>query len=85
VTFRKEDKDAIAAAFTDMALHGQGFTRMTPDGIKHIPYDQVKKDYSLESVAFEEWFNKEFGYAPFPATVVSSAAWKAWQESGKRL
>ena len=37
----EKDKEAISAAFDDMAMYGRGFTRMTADGIKHIPYQEV--------------------------------------------
>jgi hypothetical protein len=39
----KKDDEAIADAFADMAMHGRGFTRMTADGIKHIPYGEIMK------------------------------------------
>ena len=38
-----EDDEAIAAAFNDIALYGYGFTRITTDGIKHIPYGEAMK------------------------------------------
>ena len=33
--------DAISAAFADMAMHGRGFTRMTAEGIEHVPYHDL--------------------------------------------
>ena len=36
-----KDKEAISAAFDDMAMYGRGFTRMTAEGIKHIPYAEA--------------------------------------------
>jgi hypothetical protein len=37
----KSDDEAISLAFADMAMHGRGFTRMTAEGIKHIPFHDV--------------------------------------------
>lgn len=37
----EKDKEAISAAFDDMAMYGRGFTRTTTEGIKHIPYQEV--------------------------------------------
>ena len=37
----EKDKEAISAAFADMAMHGRGFTRMTADGIDHVPYHDL--------------------------------------------
>ena len=39
----EKDKEAISAAFDDMAMYGRGFTRMTAEGIKHVPYGEVMK------------------------------------------
>ena len=39
----KQDDEAISAAFVDTMLYGRGFTRMTADGIKHIPYHEAMK------------------------------------------
>lgn len=35
----KKDDEAITLAFDDMTIHGRGFTRMTAEGIKHVPYE----------------------------------------------
>lgn len=43
----EKDKEAISAAFDDMAMYGRGFTRMMPDGsIKHIPYHDTLPEHT---------------------------------------
>jgi hypothetical protein len=39
----KKDDDAIANAFADTVLWGSGFTRMTTEGITHIPRSDIMK------------------------------------------
>jgi hypothetical protein len=41
-----KDKEAISDAFADMAMYRRGFTRMTADGIKHIPYHETLPEHT---------------------------------------
>lgn len=39
------DDDEIAKAFADTIMHGRGFTRITSEGIKHIPRSEVMTEW----------------------------------------
>ena len=45
----EKDKEAISAAFDDMAMYGRGFTRMTADGITHVPYHEAMNRTAISS------------------------------------
>ena len=39
------DEDEVAKAFFDTMLYGRGFTRITSEGIKHIPRSEVMTEW----------------------------------------
>jgi hypothetical protein len=65
------DDDEIEKAFIDMVMGGSGFTRVTPDGIKHIPREEVLK--SIAEIKVEGALNVIEHYGGF-----DGAHHKAW-------